>query len=61
MTEERIRELLEELSSQQYHQSQLDALKESDGQVYQLLTREYERRQNTLQLGAAANQGSRAG
>jgi glycine hydroxymethyltransferase len=60
LTEERIRELLEELSSQQYHEAQLDALKESDGQVYQLLTREYERRQNTLQLGAAENQCSRA-
>jgi len=52
--------LLEGLSSQQYHQAQLDALKESDGQVFQLLTREYERRQNTLQLGAAENQCSRA-
>ncbi|MHC4309785.1 MAG: serine hydroxymethyltransferase [Planctomycetota bacterium] len=52
--------LLEELSSQQYHQAMLGALKESDGQVYQLLTREYERRQNTLQLGAAENQCSRA-
>jgi len=52
--------LLEELSSQQYHQAIFGALKESDGQVYQLLTREYERRQNTLQLGAAENQCSRA-
>ena len=52
--------LLEGLSSQQYHEAQLDALKESDGQVYQLLTREYERRQNTLQLGAAENQCSQA-
>ncbi|MHC4694389.1 MAG: serine hydroxymethyltransferase [Planctomycetota bacterium] len=59
-TEERIRELLEELSSQQYHEAELDALKESDGQVYELLTREYERRQNTLQLGAAENQCSQA-
>ncbi|NIP25431.1 MAG: serine hydroxymethyltransferase [Phycisphaerae bacterium] len=60
MTEGRIRELLEGLSSQQYHQAILDALKESDGQVYELLTREYERRQNTLQLGAAENQCSAA-
>jgi glycine hydroxymethyltransferase len=52
--------LLEGLSSQQYHEAELDALKESDGQVYQLLTREYERRQNTLQLGAAENQCSQA-
>ena len=51
---------MEGLSSQQYHEVQLDALKESDGQIYQLLTREYERRQNTLQLGAAENQCSRA-
>lgn len=52
--------MLEGLSSQQYHQSVLDALKESDGQIYQFLTREYERRRNTLQLGAAENQCSRA-
>jgi len=52
--------LLKGLSCQQYHQAQLDALKESDGQIYQLLTREYERRQNTLQLGAAENQCSQA-
>jgi glycine hydroxymethyltransferase len=52
--------LLEKLSSQQYHQAILGALEESDGQVYQLLKREYERRQNTLQLGAAENQCSPA-
>ena len=52
--------LLEELSSQQYYEAILGALKESDGQVYQLLTREYERRQNTLQLMAAENHCSRA-
>jgi len=51
---------LEGLSSQQYHQAQLDALKESDGQIYEFLTREYERRRDTLQLGAAENQCSRA-
>ena len=50
----------EGLSSQQYHQAQLSCLKESDGQVYQFLTREYERRRNTLQLVAAENQCSRA-
>jgi len=60
LTEGRIRELLEGLSSQQYLQGILSALKESDGQVYELLTREYERRQNTLQLGAAENQCSPA-
>ena len=52
--------MLEGLSSQQYHQAQLSCLKESDGQVYQFLTREYERRRNTLQLGAAENQCSQA-
>ena len=52
--------LLEGLSSQQYHEAILSSLKESDGSVYQLLTREYERRQSTLQLGAAENQCSRA-
>jgi len=60
LTEERIRELLENLSSQQYHEAIFGALKESDGQVYQLLKREYERRQNTLQLMAAENQCSMA-
>jgi glycine hydroxymethyltransferase len=60
LTKGRIRELLEGLSSQQYHQDLLDALKESDGQVYELLTREYERRQNTLQLVAAENECSQA-
>ena len=60
LTEERIRELLENLSSHQYHEAIFGALKESDGQVYQLLKREYGRRQNTLQLGAAENQCSRA-
>ena len=52
--------LLEGLSSQQYHQAQLSCLKESDGQVYEFLTREFERRRNTLQLGAAENQCSQA-
>jgi len=52
--------LLEELSSQQYHQAILDALKDSDEQIYQFLTREYERRRNTLQLVAAENQCSQA-
>ncbi|MDH4239968.1 MAG: serine hydroxymethyltransferase [Phycisphaerae bacterium] len=52
--------MLEGLSSQEYHQAILDALKETDGQFYQLLTREYDRRQKTLQLGAAENQCSQA-
>ncbi|KPJ65819.1 MAG: hypothetical protein AMJ43_09935 [Coxiella sp. DG_40] len=36
------------------------ALKEQDNQVYELITKEYERLQNSLQLIAAANQCSRA-
>jgi hypothetical protein len=48
--------VLEGLSSQQYHQAQISALKESDGQVYEFVTREYERRINTLQLVAAEKQ-----
>jgi glycine hydroxymethyltransferase len=51
---------LENLSSHQYHEAIFGALKESDGQVYQLLKREYGRRQNTLQLMAAENQCSMA-
>ena len=52
--------MLEGLSSQQYHQAELNALKESDGQVYEFVTREYERRRDTLQLVAAENQCSQA-
>jgi len=52
--------VLEGLSSQQYHQALIEALEESDGRIYEFLTREYERRRNTLQLGAAENQCSRA-
>ena len=52
--------LLEELSSQGYHEGVFSALKESDAEIYELITREYERRQNTLQLGAAENQCSMA-
>ncbi len=52
--------LLEELSSQQYHEGEFGALKEQDRQVYELITREYERQRNTLQLIAAENQCSMA-
>jgi glycine hydroxymethyltransferase len=51
---------LEQISSSQYHESIFDALKEQDGQIYDLITREYERLQNTLQLIAAENQCSKA-
>lgn len=52
--------LLEKISSQEYHEGILGALKEQDEQVYGLVTREYERLQNSLQLIAAENQCSRA-
>jgi len=51
---------LEQISSRQYHESIFDALKKQDGQIYDLINREYERLQNTLQLIAAENQCSKA-
>jgi glycine hydroxymethyltransferase len=45
-------------SSGEYHRAIFGALEASDKQVYELITREYERRQNTLQLGAAENECS---
>jgi len=53
-------DLLEKISSQEYHEGILGALKEQDKQVYDLITREYERLQNSLQLIAAENQCSKA-
>jgi glycine hydroxymethyltransferase len=53
-------ELLEMLSSQQYHKDILNALKEQDPQIYKLLSQEYERVNTTLQLIAAENQCSQA-
>ena len=50
----------EQVSSLQYHKSIFDALEEYDGQIYDLITREYERLQNTLQLIAAENLCSKA-
>jgi len=52
--------MLEKISSQEYHEGILGALKEQDEQIYDLVTREYERLQNSLQLIAAENQCSRA-
>jgi len=52
--------MLEKISSQEYHESIFGALKEQDGQIYDLITREYERLQNSLQLIAAENQCSKA-
>ncbi|MFC1795470.1 serine hydroxymethyltransferase, partial [Planctomycetota bacterium] len=53
-------DLPEKISSQEYHDSVFLALKEQDVQIYDLITREYERLQNSLQLIAAENQCSRA-
>jgi len=47
-------------SSAEYHKGIFSALEEADKEVCQLITKEYERRQNTLQLGAAENQCSMA-
>jgi len=52
--------LPKKLSSRPYHGGIFSALKEQDSRVYELITKEYERLQNTLQLVAAANQCSRA-
>ncbi len=48
------------LNSEQYHQDLSGILEAADREVYQLLTKEYDRQQNTLQLIAAENQCSRA-
>ena len=52
--------LLDKLSSQAYHEDIFSALKEQDSRVYELITKEYERQQSSLQLIAAENQCSRA-
>lgn len=48
------------LSSEQYHRGLLNTLESDDSDVYRLVTQEYDRQQNTLQLIAAENQCSRA-
>jgi glycine hydroxymethyltransferase len=53
-------DVLERMSSHEYHEGILSALKEQDTQVYKLIAREYERLQDNLQLIAAENQCSRA-
>ncbi|GAF79163.1 unnamed protein product, partial [marine sediment metagenome] len=55
-----LEKLLERPSSQGYHEGIFGALKEQDSRVYELITKEYERLQSTLQLIAAANQCSKA-
>jgi glycine hydroxymethyltransferase len=53
-------DLLEQISSWEYHENIFGALRRQDGQIYDLITREYERLQNSLQLIAAENQCSKA-
>jgi len=48
------------LSSQAFHEDIFSTLKENDSRVYELITKEYERLQSTLQLIAAEGQCSRA-
>lgn len=50
----------DKVSSQAFHEDIFNALKESDGRVYDLITKEFERLHSTLQLIAAENQCSRA-
>lgn len=47
-------------SSEEFHGGILGALKHSDRDVYELISREYDRQQNTLQLIAAENHCSQA-
>jgi len=51
---------LDKTSFEEYHEGQFGALKKQDKQVYELITEEYERLQNSLVLVAAENQCSRA-
>ena len=53
-------DLLEQITSQQYHDSIFKALKKQDKQIYELIIKEYERLQNNIQLIAAENQCSQA-
>jgi len=53
-------DLPEKMSSQEYHEGIFNALLEQDGQVYELIAKEYVRLRNSLQLIAAENQCSRA-
>ena len=48
------------LLTRMYHQDIFRALEEQDGEIFQLINREYERLQNSVQLIAAENQCSRA-
>ncbi len=52
--------LSDNLCCDEYHAGQFGALKEADEEVYKLISREYERLQETVQLVAAENRCSRA-
>ena len=52
--------LPEKLTSDEYHEGLLSALKEQDERLYELITKEHERLCSTLQLIAAENRCSRA-
>ncbi len=47
-------------SCKEYHENIFGILKEQDEQIYELITKEYERLRNTIQLVAAENRCSRA-
>jgi glycine/serine hydroxymethyltransferase len=51
---------LEKAGFEKYHEGEFDALKEADAQVYELIKKEYERLQNSIELVAAENQCSQA-
>jgi len=51
---------LDKASFEEYHEGKFSVLKETDKEVYELITKEYERVENSLQLLAAENQCSRA-
>ena len=51
---------LDKASFEEYHEGEFGALKEADKEIYELITKEYERLENSLQLLAAENQCSRA-
>jgi len=55
-----VSDLFEKVSSRDYHEGVFSALQEQDEAVYELIAREYDRLNNTLQLIAAENQCSQA-
>ncbi len=52
--------LFDKRSFEEYHEGQFGVLRKADAQVYELITKEYERLQDSLELVAAENQCSRA-